>query len=270
MKLLMLLPILTMAGKEKTLLENVKVLALSKNKMTSGNRHAPVPQLTCKGRLCSEFMPSTVMCTNMGSDGRDVQWKCEADMPEGYRFGALDVSCEGWSYPDDPFILAGSCGLTYELEGPGSRSYNDYDSYSYSEGSSRSSFGSLVWWLAVAVLAYAAYRVWKGRPDAGGFNGGGGGFRPDPFYPGAPPPYSEGPKPYGANYGGGASQGPGFWSGLLGGGALGYMMGNRGNRNQGYGGNWQAAPTRTTTRSSTSRSGGGGGVRSGFASTSRR
>jgi len=46
--LLLLLPLLALGGREKTLLENVRALALSKNKMTTGNRHAPVPQLTCK------------------------------------------------------------------------------------------------------------------------------------------------------------------------------------------------------------------------------
>lgn len=44
-----------------------------------------------------------------------VQWKCLADLPLGLSFGAVDVSCEGYAYPDDPYILDGSCGLEYEL-----------------------------------------------------------------------------------------------------------------------------------------------------------
>lgn len=27
----------------------------------------------------------------------------------------VDISCEGYSYPEDPYILAGSCGIKYEL-----------------------------------------------------------------------------------------------------------------------------------------------------------
>ena len=29
------------------------------------------------------------------------------------------VSCEGYDYPEDPFILRGSCGLEYEIAGAG-------------------------------------------------------------------------------------------------------------------------------------------------------
>jgi len=45
----------------------------------------------------------------------DAQWACSADMPAGYSFGRISVSCEGYDYPDDPYVLRGSCGLEYEL-----------------------------------------------------------------------------------------------------------------------------------------------------------
>ena len=32
------------------------------------------------------------------------------------RFGNVEVVCEGYDYPDDPFILKGSCGLEYTLD----------------------------------------------------------------------------------------------------------------------------------------------------------
>ncbi len=28
----------------------------------------------------------------------------------------MSVACEGYDYPEDPYILAGSCGLEYTLE----------------------------------------------------------------------------------------------------------------------------------------------------------
>jgi len=272
----------------------IAVLALSRDKMTTARRNKPIPQLQCRGKLCSEFTPATVLCTNMGSNGERTQWKCEADMPAGYRFGTIDVSCEGYSYPEDPYVLAGSCGLIYELEGPGQPKkayhspYNDYttDSTSKYGNSSSSTFGTLVWYAAIAVLIYAVVKVWKGRAGHGG-GGGGGGFRPDPWNPprGAPPPYSEsgskGSPPTGA-FGAAPSQGPGFWSGLLGGGALGYMMGNRNNRNQDYmygnvhrqtglGSRYTAGvPQASHYGEPESRSNGGGGTRTAYGETSRR
>eukprot|EP00478_Filoreta_tenera_P001284 GABV01001302.1.p1 GENE.GABV01001302.1~~GABV01001302.1.p1 ORF type:complete len:151 (+),score=28.40 GABV01001302.1:161-613(+) len=85
--------------------------------MTAGRRTSPVPQLYCIGGSAQGlFEPETVLCTNVGFDGHDVQWKCEAEMPEDYRFGAITVLCEGYRHPDDPYILKGSCGLEYKLE----------------------------------------------------------------------------------------------------------------------------------------------------------
>ena len=33
-----------------------------------------------------------------------------------YRFGEVEVVCEGYDYPEDPYITKGSCGLEYTLE----------------------------------------------------------------------------------------------------------------------------------------------------------
>jgi hypothetical protein len=35
---------------------------------------------------------------------------------QDYRLGSVSVACEGYDYPEDPYILAGSCGLEYTLE----------------------------------------------------------------------------------------------------------------------------------------------------------
>lgn len=32
-----------------------------------------------------------VQCYNMGSDGTDAAWKCEASMPDGYSFSSVEV-----------------------------------------------------------------------------------------------------------------------------------------------------------------------------------
>lgn len=33
--------------------------------------------------------------------------QCDADLPESLRFGRVEVSCEGWSRPGDPYVLKG-------------------------------------------------------------------------------------------------------------------------------------------------------------------
>ena len=40
------------------------------------------------------------------------QWECKTEMDSKYRFGRLDVSCEGYDYPEDPYVLRGSCGVS--------------------------------------------------------------------------------------------------------------------------------------------------------------
>jgi len=32
-------------------------------------------------------------------------------MPKQYKFGKLNVLCEGYNSPEDPYILVGSCGV---------------------------------------------------------------------------------------------------------------------------------------------------------------
>ena len=42
-----------------------------------------------------------------------LQWECKTDMSTKYRFGSIAVFCEGYSHPNDPYILKGSCGVGY-------------------------------------------------------------------------------------------------------------------------------------------------------------
>ena len=81
--------------------------------MTNGRRSAPVPQLNCVGGTagCNAFKPQVVQCYNRGFDGQDYQWECKTDMDNAYRFGQVAVTCEGYSHPDDPYVLKGSCGV---------------------------------------------------------------------------------------------------------------------------------------------------------------
>ena len=106
-------------------LREIDTLVLYNGKFTAGRRSPPVPQMTCIGGSGQSFQHKveSVHCHNTGFDGRDVIWRCEAELPkieEGghlyeLKFGKVEVSCEGYDYPDDPFILVDSCGLEYTL-----------------------------------------------------------------------------------------------------------------------------------------------------------
>ena len=145
--------------------------------MTTGRRSSPVPQLSCVGGSGSGrgWEPAVVQCYNRGWDGREVQWECKADMEGAVRFGRVEVVCEGYDYPEDDFILAGSCGLEYTLEltkegkqqsggggwfsGGQSNNYNSYGSNRYSQDSGTSGLGDLIVIGVVAILIYAFYKT---------------------------------------------------------------------------------------------------------------
>lgn len=98
-------------------LSKVKTLTLHEGKMTTGRRSAPVPQLLCMGGAAkNEQQPHIVQCYNQGFDGREYNWRCDAQLERHVRLGEVTVSCEGYRDKTDPEVLVGSCGLEYTLE----------------------------------------------------------------------------------------------------------------------------------------------------------
>ena len=71
-----------------------------------------------------------------------IQWKCEADLESGVRFGRTDVVCEGYRNRFDDDVLAGSCALEYELEG---RPAGGSDSWSNTRNSRNSARADSAW-----------------------------------------------------------------------------------------------------------------------------
>lgn len=46
-------------------------------------------------------------------------WSCTASsLPKDTELGSVNVSCEGYTYRDDPYVLVGSCAMEYTLTGP--------------------------------------------------------------------------------------------------------------------------------------------------------
>jgi len=232
---------------EKIKLTDVNVLTLHQGKMTNSRRTHPVPQLQCVGGSggCSAFTPRVVQCYNTGFDGYDVQWECKTDMDGRYRFGEIAVNCEGYSYPDDPYILKGSCGLEYSIdvvEGGHYHSYHDsgyrdggYQSHHHNSYKRRSGdwLGSFIMWGIIAFIAYYIYQHWSSNTiphTPGGYTQSStpppAGFRPE-YVP------DEHSSAYRTSAGSGLG-GDGFWAGAATGGFLGYLFGNSGRQTPYY------------------------------------
>eukprot|EP01125_Pyxidicula_operculata_P009061 TRINITY_DN2996_c0_g1_i1.p1 TRINITY_DN2996_c0_g1~~TRINITY_DN2996_c0_g1_i1.p1 ORF type:complete len:329 (+),score=65.28 TRINITY_DN2996_c0_g1_i1:51-989(+) len=289
---------------DRVLLTDIKALTLRKNMMTTSRRSSPINQLTCIGgsAMSSNYHPTDVQCINVGSDGYDVQWECKADLDESVKFGAITVSCEGYDYAGDSYVLRGSCGLEYELEytskgksssSSSSNSYYDGGYYYDTTAGSTSGgmWGSLFTFLVLSFILYAVFQACTttahhnynagGAPGGapGGYPGGPGGYGGYPGGPGGYGGYPGGPGGYGGfpGYGSyGSSGNGGFWTGMATGGLLSSFL--RPSYGYNYGGGY--TPYRRTggTFGGSSFGGSSGGfsssggsrVASGFGGTRRR
>ncbi|XP_073698208.1 store-operated calcium entry-associated regulatory factor isoform X2 [Garra rufa] len=212
--LLLIVPHISCWNDEAVLLRDVQVLTLHKGRYTTARRSSPVPQLQCVGGTagCGAFVPEVVQCYNRGSDGIDTQWECKADMDNAYRFGRVEVSCEGYNSPNDAYVLRGSCGLEYTMEltaegkqqnthrgSWGSSGFSDFASnffqgfsnqkqqqggghyqqsssqYSNQNGPSADGASGLIVIGFLLLLAYAVYKMFLCNPTHGhqGFSGDG-------------------------------------------------------------------------------------------------
>ncbi|NXA40008.1 SARAF factor, partial [Eudromia elegans] len=164
------------------------------------------------------------------------QWECKADLESGYRFGEIEVSCEGYDYPGDPYILEGSCGLLFSLElteegkrrAKGSGGFG-YGLYPPRKDSLNSVPGAVVV-LVLLALAYGVYRLFLSNQQppqsfGDGFSGPSWQNRQVPPPPGFKATFTE-PDSFGTPFGHGTNSGPGFWTGLGAGGLLGYLAGS--------------------------------------------
>jgi len=294
-------------GNRRVLLTDIKVLTFEEGRYTNARRTSAIPSLSCLGGSAknSEYKPTTVQCTNVGTDGVDVQWECKADLNSEVKFGKTEVSCEGYEYPNDPFILAGSCGLEYTLEyvNPRQNSYgygqNNYGHNTYGqhqEHHSTSKWQSILIFAVVAFILYNLFKRFAGtfsnqNPGYGSnyphssTNYGNGGYPNNNNNNNYPPGGNSGfpgyPKPntYGQTYSQPTSQStfqPGFWGGMGGGGLLGYLLGRSTRPSYGSYGGFGSPRYSSGFGGSSFSSGFGGGsssgsrTASGFGGTRRR
>jgi len=116
--LIMFIGCINVVSSNKVKLSEIDTLTFNRGKMTTGRRSRPIDQMVCIGPQyrCNDVgAPNVIQCENRGWDGEDIQWRCEGEMSEKYKFGRIDVVCEGYDYASDPYILVGSCGVEYML-----------------------------------------------------------------------------------------------------------------------------------------------------------
>ncbi|KAK8790211.1 hypothetical protein WA588_000377 [Blastocystis sp. NMH] len=140
---------------QRVLLRNVDTLTFYNNKYTTGRRSSPIPQMTCtSGFATCRHAPPTIQCYNRGMDGLDVQWECKAQMENGYSLGRTEVSCEGYDYPEDPYILGGSCGINFDVQKDRTYVKNYGTTQSHSSG-----IFSFNFWIMIAFSIFFIYMV---------------------------------------------------------------------------------------------------------------
>lgn len=143
-----------------------------------------------------------------------MNWKCEASLPKGTHLSKVEVQCEGFDYPDDPYILAGSCGASFEVVGEAPRRQ-------VPSAPASSTLGEPQPWTLWSYFKLAIFLllVWKCFPRCCGRaaaqhvdppSRGGGGFH-DYSYAYTQPSYTAPPPSYAAAT---AGSGPGFFTGL--------------------------------------------------------
>ncbi|RDB26261.1 Store-operated calcium entry-associated regulatory factor [Hypsizygus marmoreus] len=217
-------------------LAKIPSLTFYKDSYTTSRRKSPLPQLVCRGAPCKVYTPEVVRCVSLpGASGTDVDWNCEADLPESLRFGRVEVSCEGWSRPGDPYVLKGSCSLEYRLVHVPSVLRNPDSPLSSLRSYDLSTIIFSILWVAFLVFILYGFflscfrrnaasqthrpplppRPRPGSSSGGWFPGG----MDDDYTP--PPPYSKNPT--------GANEGwrPGFWTGAALGGIANHLFNRR-------------------------------------------
>ncbi|KFA80182.1 hypothetical protein S40288_07311 [Stachybotrys chartarum IBT 40288] len=304
--ILLTLAVLAAAARPKNaiLLSDVQTLTLrGGDAKTTHRRVSAIPQLKCVSSkaICALYDIDRMRCTNQGSSygSEDIEWSCTASLPEELKLGSTDVICEGYSSPDDPYVLKGSCGVEYRmaLTEKGEQKYPDVANgrlwYGGGGGTGGTDWSAWIFSVIfIAVLLWILYSAFQGYNNQGrqagpgrnygGGGGGGGGGGPGGWGPGwGPDNGNDPPPPYPGTKPSGSQQGwrPGFWSGLAGGAAAAYAAGNRNNRNdrydrypRGYGTSGSGYGDRTYSGGSSSSTGSTSARHesTGFGSTNRR
>mmetsp|Transcript_8230 Transcript_8230/g.24744 ORF Transcript_8230/g.24744 Transcript_8230/m.24744 type:complete len:196 (-) Transcript_8230:33-620(-) len=105
---------------DRVLLSGVSALTFVEGRATRARRNSSRPQLQCVGGSAkgeTKLYPGSIRCVNTGFTESGVLWECRpmSSLHKSVELGKMTVACEGFSYPEDKFILKDSCSLEYEL-----------------------------------------------------------------------------------------------------------------------------------------------------------
>lgn len=162
-------------GRDRIYLPAVSSLFFTVGQYTASRRDLPRPQLNCRiGCEEAEREPTRVDCFNQGLEveagpesSSDVDWMCHASPPvHGYDIANEVISCEGYAYPGDAYVLRGSCYLTYDLvkvddanegesNGAGDEE-TEADDTNSEDAADEGAFGFGAWVMVVVVVAVVA------------------------------------------------------------------------------------------------------------------
>lgn len=233
-------------------LKDLQVITLHHGQFTTGRRTRPIPQLSCIGgtNRC-KVLPQTVQCYNRGWDGQTVQWECKASLDKNLRFNKIDVTCEGYDFAEDDYVLVGSCGLEYSIDtidgtrpfpephqererlkkaSERAREYGYTDNGNFASKKSNDQGDSASVLVIMAIIVSVMYLIYKNCIEPGEHARNRQPTAPPP--PGfnvPPPPYQDYSSAPGcstdSNFGSTgrrtSNSGPGFWSGF----SLGNLLG---------------------------------------------
>lgn len=247
--LLCLLSYSNASKKNKIKLRDVQVITLHHGQWTTGRRTRPVPQLQCIGgtNRC-KFLPQVVQCYNRGFNGEEIQWECKADLNKNLRFNKIDVTCEGYDFPEDDYILVGSCGLEYSIDTvdgtipfpePHFNKPHPNNLPKRPKKKDEPGFGTV---LVLGIIASFMYLIYKNCIEPLDESRRRRRASPSPSAPPPPPGFMPGfappddpPCSTSQSTSQQTSQNSGFWSGATWGGLAGYLLGSYNNRtNQGH------------------------------------
>jgi len=256
MKLFFFLAIIIFINAQQRIhLRDVQALTFQKGMYTTSRRTSPYPQLKkVGGEVTNSYEPSTVQCKNVGFDGAKVNWKCEADMDKKYKFGSIEVVCEGYEMPGDQYVLVGSCGLEYTLDYTArGRNRNQNRNQGYQRNTPRyvdnsSNFATFLFWFIILLVIIGICLFLSSNKNIHASGVSGPGFQP--IYP---------QNTYGSGYptttiiNTDSGYSSGFYTGL--------NVGSMNNRSNDYNNNNYSAPTRNDDDDSTRTATGYGGTR---------
>uniref|UniRef100_A0A914EE64 Store-operated calcium entry-associated regulatory factor n=1 Tax=Acrobeloides nanus TaxID=290746 RepID=A0A914EE64_9BILA len=101
--------------RDRILRRDIQHITLYADQYTTGRRLEPAPQIQrIGGNAPGKYAPKEVHCYRLTTTGEN-QWECNGGLEAEVEFGAFKISCEGYDYTEDPYIVAGSCGFLYEL-----------------------------------------------------------------------------------------------------------------------------------------------------------